>query len=230
MRIVLRVVRGRDLDPGELLAGGAIVVHVAHGTHAIGIMRGRAVSGLEIGFRAGRARRHHAGARFPGERDQRDRALARRDRFRGMTEMDDVGTAAGLGGIDVAELFGVEAEIVDHRPGAAGRVARAEIAVDIVLAEPGILDRALGDLGVELGGGFVRRMPGRVFVDPGNVGLALDGQNRGLRSRFLLPRFSEPHWPCWQARKYSVGREGSRWAQVGDIAPPSITAPSMVDL
>ncbi|BAR63162.1 hypothetical protein NK6_10030 [Bradyrhizobium diazoefficiens] len=45
-----------------------------------------------------------------------------------------------------------------------------------------------------------------------------------------MPRFSEPHWPGWQARKYSVGREGSGLAQVGDIAPPSITAPSMVDL
>ncbi len=129
--------------------------------------------------------------------------------------MDDVGTAAGLGGIDVAELLGVQPEIIDHRPGAAGRVARAEIAVDIVLGEPGILDRALRDLGVQLGGGFVRRMPGRVFVDPGNVGLALDGQNRGLRSRFFLALFSEPRWPDWQARKYSVGREGSGLAQVG---------------
>src|SRR6185312_10030561 len=91
----------------------------------------------------------------------------------------------------------------------------AEIAVDVVLRDPGILDRALCNFGMKLGGGFVRRMPGRVFVDPGNVGLALDGQNRGLRWRFLLLRFSEPHRADWQARKYSVAREGSGWAQVG---------------
>ncbi|MGY4371568.1 hypothetical protein ACVW1A_007633 [Bradyrhizobium sp. LB1.3] len=106
-----------------------------------------------------------------------------------MAEMDDVGTAAGFGGIDVAELFGIQAEIIDHRPGAAGRVARAEIAVNIVLAEPGILDRALGDLGMKLSGGFVRRMPGRVFKNPGNVGLALDGQNFRSPLAFLLAPF-----------------------------------------
>src|SRR6185312_6184188 len=92
----------------------------------------------------------------------------------------------------------------------------AEIAVDVVLRDPGILDRALCNFGMKLGGGFVRRMPGRVFVDPGNIGLALDGQNvRSPRSRFFLLRFSEPRGPAWQARKYSVGREGSGLAQVG---------------
>ena len=30
VRVVLRVMRGGDLDPGELLAGGAVFVHVAH--------------------------------------------------------------------------------------------------------------------------------------------------------------------------------------------------------
>src|SRR4051794_33683091 len=89
----------------------------------------------------------------------------------------------------MAEFLGVEAEIIDHRPGAARGIARAEIAVDIVLAEPGILDRALGDLGVKLGGGFVRRVPGRVFVDPRNVGLALDGQNFRSPLAFLLGSF-----------------------------------------
>ena len=32
MRIVLRMVGRGDLDPGELFAGGAVFVHVAHGT------------------------------------------------------------------------------------------------------------------------------------------------------------------------------------------------------
>ena len=40
VRIVLRVMRGGDLDPGQLLAGGAVVVHVAHGTHAVDVVGG----------------------------------------------------------------------------------------------------------------------------------------------------------------------------------------------
>ena len=139
----------RDLDPGELFAGGAVVVHMAHGTHAVGIVGGRAVSRLEIGLCAGGARRHRPGARLAGERDQRDRAFAGRDRFGGVAEMDQIGTAAGLGGIHMANL---EAEVIDHRPKAAGGVAGAEIAVDIGFGEPGILDRALGDLGMQLRG------------------------------------------------------------------------------
>ena len=46
----------------------------------------------------------------------------------------------------------LEAEVIDHRPKAAGGVAGAEIAVDVGFGEPGILDRALGDLGVQLRG------------------------------------------------------------------------------
>jgi hypothetical protein len=63
--------------------------------------------------------------------------------------MDQIGTTAGIGGIHVANL---EAKVVDHRPKAAGGVAGAEIAIDIGLGEPGILDRALGDLGMQLRG------------------------------------------------------------------------------
>ena len=40
--------------------------------------------------------------------------------------MDQIGTATGLGGIDVTQLPGVEAEIVDHRPKSARRIAGAE--------------------------------------------------------------------------------------------------------
>ena len=67
-----------------------------------------------------------------------------------MAEMDQVGAAAGIGGVDVAELLHVEAEIIGHRHHAARRVAGAEIAVDVGLGEAGILDRALGDLGMQL--------------------------------------------------------------------------------
>ena len=120
---------------------------MAHGTHAVGIVGGRAVGGLEIGFRAGCARRHRTGPRLARERNQRDRAFARGDRFGGVAEMDQIGTAARFGGIDVAYL---QPEVIDHRPGPAGGVAGAEIAVDIGLGQPGIFNRTLGDLGVQL--------------------------------------------------------------------------------
>ena len=113
VRIVLRVMGGRDLDPGQLLAGGAVVVHVAHGTHAVGVVGGGAIGGLEIGLGAGGPRRHRAGARLARQGDQRDRAFAGGDGFGGVAEMDQIGTAAGLGGVHVADL---QAEVIDHRP------------------------------------------------------------------------------------------------------------------
>ena len=125
--------------------------------------------GLEIGLGARGPHLRRTGARLACKGDQRNRTFACGDRFGRVPEMDDVGAAAGIRAVDMSNL---QAEIIDHRPGAAGRVAGKEVAVDIVLAEPRILDGPFGDLGVELGGGFVRRMPGRVFIDPGNVGLA----------------------------------------------------------
>ena len=175
MLVVLRVMRGRDLDPGQLLAGGAELMHVAHGAHAVDVVRGGAVGGLEIGLGAAGARRHRAGARLAGQRDQRDRAAAGRDGFRGMAEMDQIGAAAGIGGIEMAYL---EAEIIGHRHHPAGGVAGAEIAVDIGLGQPGVLQRALGDFGMQLRGGFIGCMPGRMLVNPGQIGLALDTQSR----------------------------------------------------
>jgi hypothetical protein len=75
-----------------------------------------------------------------------------------------------------------EAEIIDHRPGAARRVAGAEIAINIGLGEACVFDRALGDFGMELCGGFIGCVPGRMLVNPGNVGFALDGASAALAS------------------------------------------------
>ena len=45
----------------------------------------------------------------------------------------------------------LQAHVVDHRQRAEpGRVAGAEVAVDVVLREPRVLERALRDLGVQL--------------------------------------------------------------------------------
>ena len=78
--------------------------------------------------------------------------------------------------IDVARF---QPHVLDHghRP-EAGRIAGAEIAVDVVLAEAGIVQRALGHLGVDLRQRDVRRQPRRMLVDAGNVGFALDAHRR----------------------------------------------------
>src|SRR5262249_34663496 len=68
------------------------------------------------------------------------------------------------------------------------------------------LDRAPGDFGVQLCGGIVRRVPGRVLKDPGNVGLALDGQ-LVLRWRF----FSRFFWPAGAALASGEIFRGVRW-------------------
>ncbi len=191
----------RDLDPGKLLTCGPIVVHVAHGTHAVRIVRSSAVRRLKISLRAGGAWRHRARARLAGQRDQRDRTFARSDRFGGVSEMDQIGATAGIRGIDMAHL---QAEIIDHRQRAARRVAGAEIAVNIGLGQPGVFDRAFGDLSVQLRSGFVGCVPGRMLIDAGNVGLALDGQIASPLA-FLFSCFSGLSRPPWQAANIPHG-------------------------
>ena len=51
MRVVLRVMRGGDLDPGHLLAGRAVLVHVAHRRHRVHVGGGRRVGQFEARFR-----------------------------------------------------------------------------------------------------------------------------------------------------------------------------------
>jgi hypothetical protein len=61
---------------------------------------------------------------------ERDVALAHGDGLRGVGDVDDVGRAAGLRGVDVPEL---QPHVVGHREAAeARRVARAEVAVDVL--------------------------------------------------------------------------------------------------
>ena len=119
VRIVLGVMGGGDLDPGELLAGGAELVHVAHGAHGIHVRRGRRIGELELQIRlvriAGARRgtgRHAFAARPAGERDQRDVAAAGGDCLGGVPDVHEIGRAAGVGGVDVAQL---EVHVVDHR-------------------------------------------------------------------------------------------------------------------
>ncbi len=73
-----------------------------------------------------------------------------------------------------------QAEIVDHRQRAKpGRVAgSAEIAVDVVLAEPGIGERALRAFGVQLEQRFVVGLARRMLEDPDDIGLPFDAHRR----------------------------------------------------
>ena len=87
--------------------------------------------------------------------------------------MDDVGGPSRLRRVHVPER---ESHVVGHRePAEAGRVAGAEIAVHVGLAQARVRQRAPGDLRVKLGQRLVVGLARRVLVDPGDVGLALDG-------------------------------------------------------
>ena len=156
VRIVLGVVGRCDLHPGELLRRGAELVHVAAGRHGVHVRRRRPVGKLELqvgllhvahaGCGAGR---HAFRARPTGERHERDIAAAGRNCLERVADMDVVGRATGVGRIDVAEL---EAHVFDHREAAeARRVAgRAEIPVDVTLAQPRVVESTLGDLRMQL--------------------------------------------------------------------------------
>jgi hypothetical protein len=157
--------------------------HVAHCAHRVHVRGGGAVRVFELGVgsAAGGGARRGPGrlpfaARTAGKSDQRDTALAGGNRLGGVADMDDVGRAAAIGRIHVAQF---EAHIVGHRQRPeTGGIAGAEIAVDIGPRQPGIVERALGRLGMELGERFVVRLARRVLIDPGDIGLTLDAHRR----------------------------------------------------
>ena len=169
----------------------------------------------------GRAR-HGAGGHAlragpPRQRDQRHRALAQRDRLGGVADVEHVGRAAGVRGVHVPEL---EAQVVGHRQRAEpGRVARAEVAVDVVLGEPGVRERAVRDLGVELGDRLVVRLARRVLERADDVGLALDGQRQGcaastdVRIAVSLMREAAFQWRSYSTRAPNCAGPG------GSLAP-----------
>ena len=95
VRIVLRVMRRRDLDPGHLLGCRSELMHMAFGRRAIH----RRDYGIERRLKRRVGRRHRRGphhgltgcARPPGQRDESDTAFAERDRFGGMADGQHVG-------------------------------------------------------------------------------------------------------------------------------------------
>src|SRR3546814_5209048 len=66
-----------------------------------------------------------------------------------MADMDEIRRTAGIGGIDVAQP---QAHVIRHVERAeAGRIAGAEIAVDVVLGQAGVVQCAFGHFGMQLG-------------------------------------------------------------------------------
>ena len=179
MRVVLRVMRGRDLDPGKLFRGGAEFVHVPHGAHGVEIADHRTVGMLERHVRRVVRENMRDGAdggrlrtRASGQCHQGDPAFAHRDGFRRVRDMKQIGRAAGIGRIHMPDI---EAEIIQHRqrPEAIG-VARTKIAVDVIPGQTGSLEGAPGDFRVKLPERFVGRLAGGVLVSADDIGCAVD--------------------------------------------------------
>ena len=192
MRVVLRVVRSRHLDPGELFGSGAIFIHVAHGAQGIGIGDCAAIDNLKRiirhihtpGTRRG-AGGHRFGARAPGQRDQRDIALAKRNRFHRMADMHHIRTATHIGGIEVLELR--QPQIIRHIEGPKPRRgAGAEKPVHIILGKPRILQRAIGDFSMQLGHGCIIGLAGRVLKGTHDIALAIGTHEWRLSSSILM--------------------------------------------
>ena len=111
-------------------------------------------------------------ARPAGQRDQCDIAAAGGDRLQRMADSDLIRRAADVGGVHVAAL---QAHVVDHRhrAEAARRIAGAVIAVDVVLGQAGILQRAFGAFGVQQRDGLVRRLAGGMLPRPDDIARTL---------------------------------------------------------
>ena len=69
----------------------------------------------------------------------------------------------------------LEAHVVHHVDAAhAGRVGGAEIAVDVLVREPRVLQRALGAFGMQLRHRFVHGEARRMFERADDIGLSFD--------------------------------------------------------
>ena len=166
-------------------------MHVALRHHAVAVDGGQAEGRLprHVG-RGGTAHaRRGAGeafaARAAGERDERDVAAARRDGVGRVRDERDVRGAAEVGAFGVRHL---EVHVLEHRGRAhAGRVARAEVAVDVVFGKAGVFQGARGRLGVELGHGLVGRLARGVLIGADDAGLGGSCRHRCLRSNGSAP-------------------------------------------
>ena len=90
-----------------------------------------------------------------------------------MRDVDEVGGATGVGGVQVAD---VQPEVVHHaQRSEPGRVTGAEIAVHVLQGEAGVGERAARALRMQLRGGLVGGLARRMLVGPDDAGLASNG-------------------------------------------------------
>ena len=88
-----------------------------------------------------------------------------------MRDMQDRRRAAAFGRVDVAQL---QAQVLGHRRGAEPwRIARAEVGVDVVLRQAGVVERALGHVGVQAHDRQLVGLAGRVLVGADDVGFSV---------------------------------------------------------
>ena len=203
VRIVLGMVRGRHLDPGQLLAGGAVFKHVAHGRHAVHVDHRHAIGMLPgvVGLlRVVGSRQGALGPAFTawatGQGDQGHIAFAGGNRLRCMGHVDRIRRTAGVGRVHMAQP---QVEVVRdrQRPGA-GRVGAAEEAIDIVLRQARIGQSAECDLGLQLGQRLVGGVARRVFVGTRDIGQGRTRHAKTLAARTGTPAASSTRrtW-CW---------------------------------
>ena len=131
-------------DLGQLFGRRAVLVHVPARHHRVESDGRRAVQRLELveivaGDALARADGDAGRARCAAVGDQRHAAAALRDRRRRVIDVRDERRAADGRAVDV---LGIEVQIVDDRQRTDARIAGdGEVAVDVLLREPGVFER-----------------------------------------------------------------------------------------
>jgi hypothetical protein len=186
-----RMGAGVDRDVRHLLARGAVHVHVALGDHGV-VARDRAAVGLlEVGMADSQQRRQGGVAREAGGAVlagayQDGLGLAGGDGFgRVLEHHRRTGAAGDHRGIEAR----LEAQVfAQHRAEHEVRLGEGiggEHAVDVRHLQAGVVQRALGGLGVQAQAGHVGNLADVGLADADDGDLVLQGC-RGLHSLFLL--------------------------------------------
>ena len=146
-------------DLGQLLAGGAELVHVPLRGQCVVADRGRAVARLELFGRVAAARpagpdREAVRRPLAAVQDERHVAVARGNRGRGVGRMRHERRAADRVGIEEVRM---QIQVFGQRDDAHAADARREQAVHVIEAQPGVIQRPACAFGHELVLGLVRR-------------------------------------------------------------------------
>ena len=125
-------------------------------------------------------------------------------------------------------MAGPQVEVLDHRGGPhARRITGAEIAVDVVLAQARIGQRAFGHLAMQLGHGMMRCPAQRVLVSTHDAGAVMNAHTESFEEGFA----SALVWPGLARCRSSASRPpartmSSKKSGTGSVASgvPSVSA------